>query len=69
MPNRGARVARGRTDDLEQIFELRLRLEPYAVGLAVPRLTEAELDELDDLARRMHGAREARPTARISTGS
>ena len=53
VPNRGARVATWSDDDLEQIFELRLRLEPYAVGLAVPRLTDADLDELDDLARRM----------------
>ena len=46
VPNRGARVAKWSDHDLEQIFELRLRLEPYAVGLAVPRLTNADLDEL-----------------------
>ncbi len=53
VPNRGARVARWSDEDLEQIFELRLRLEPYAVGLAVPRLTDADLDDLGDLAQRM----------------
>lgn len=53
VPNRGARVARWSPEDLQQIFELRLRLEPYAVGLAVPRLTDADLDDLEDLARRM----------------
>jgi len=53
VPNRGARVARWTDDDLQQIFELRLRLEPYAVGLAVPRLSDSDLDELDDLAHRM----------------
>ena len=53
VPNRGARVAKWSDHDLEQIFELRLRLEPYAVGLAVPRLTNADLDELQALARRM----------------
>jgi len=53
VPNRGARVTRWTDDDLEQIFELRLRLEPYAVGLAVPRLSAVDIDELDDLAQRM----------------
>ena len=53
VPNRGARVARWSDEDLEQIFELRLRLEPYAVGRAVPRLTDSDLDDLDDLAHRM----------------
>ncbi len=55
VPNRGARVARWTQEALEQIFELRLRLEPYAVSLAVPRLTDADLDDLDDLAHRMQG--------------
>lgn len=53
IPNRGARVAKWTDQDLEQIFELRLRLEPYAVGLAVPRMTGADLDELDELATRL----------------
>ncbi len=53
VPNRGARVARWTPEDLEQIFELRLRLEPYAVALAVPRLSETDLADLDDLAHRM----------------
>jgi DNA-binding GntR family transcriptional regulator len=55
VPNRGARVARWSDEDLEQIFELRLRLEPYAVGLAIPRLSDSDLDDLDDLAQRMVG--------------
>ena len=55
VPNRGARVARWSDEDLEQIFELRLRLEPYAVGLAVPRLTDSDLDDLENLAQRMVG--------------
>ncbi len=55
VPNRGARVARWSDEDLEQIFELRLRLEPYAVGLAIPRISDSDLDDLDDLAQRMVG--------------
>ena len=53
IPNRGARVVSWSTEDLEQIFEIRLRLEPYAVSLAVPRLTDDDLDELQELARHM----------------
>jgi DNA-binding GntR family transcriptional regulator len=53
QPNRGARVATWTTDELREIFELRLRLEPYAVRQAVPRLTVTQLAELDDLAAAM----------------
>ncbi|MFI7542152.1 GntR family transcriptional regulator [Actinoplanes sp. NPDC049599] len=53
QPNRGARVASWSTDELREIFDLRLRLEPYAVRLAVPKLAAAELDELQELAELM----------------
>jgi DNA-binding GntR family transcriptional regulator len=55
VPNRGARVTRWSDEEVQQIFELRLRLAPYAVGLAVPRLSDSDLDELDELANRMLG--------------
>ena len=35
-PNRGARVASWTSEELREIFEVRLRLEPYAVSQAVP---------------------------------
>jgi DNA-binding GntR family transcriptional regulator len=50
QPNRGARVATWTTDQLREIFDLRLRLEPYAVRQAVPRLSPEQLDDLDELA-------------------
>jgi DNA-binding GntR family transcriptional regulator len=53
QPNRGARVASWSEDQLREIFELRLRLEPYAVRQAVPRLAEDQLAELDELAQTM----------------
>jgi DNA-binding GntR family transcriptional regulator len=53
QPNRGARVATWSTEQLRDIFELRLRLEPYAVRVAVPRLTDDQLSELDELAGTM----------------
>jgi DNA-binding GntR family transcriptional regulator len=52
-PNRGARVTSWTADELREIFEVRLRLEPYAVRQAVPRLTAAQLDELSELAQSM----------------
>ena len=52
-PNRGARVTSWSTAELREIFEVRLRLEPYAVRQAVPRLTGAQLDELSGLAGQM----------------
>jgi DNA-binding GntR family transcriptional regulator len=53
QPNRGARVATWSTAELREIFELRLRLEPYAVRQAVPRLGPEQLDELQELAESM----------------
>lgn len=53
VPNRGARVAAWTTDELREIFELRLAVEPEIVARAVPNLTAEQLEELDDLARSM----------------
>ena len=52
-PNRGARAASWTSQELREIFDLRLRLEPYAVRRAVPRLTAAQLAHLSDLAQVM----------------
>ena len=53
-PNRGARVATWTVAELEGVFELRSVLEPQLTAHAVPNATPADVDELDDLARRMH---------------
>lgn len=53
VPNRGARVAAWTTDQLREIFELRLAVEPVVVARAVPRVDAADLDRLGELARRM----------------
>lgn len=55
-PNRGARAASWTAQELREIFDLRLRLEPYAVRRAVPRLTVAQLEHLSDLAQIMLAA-------------
>ncbi|GAB2601184.1 GntR family transcriptional regulator [Paractinoplanes abujensis] len=53
QPNRGARVATWSSEQLREIFELRLRLEPYAVRQAVPNLGDEQIAELDELAAEM----------------
>lgn len=53
-PNRGARVVTWTVAELEGVFDLRSVLEPQLTAHAVPNATPADVDELDDLARRMH---------------
>ena len=52
-PNRGARVATWSRSEIEQIFDLRSALEPRLTGLAVRTATVGDVEELDELARRM----------------
>ena len=52
-PNRGARVATWTVAELEGVFDLRISLEPQLTGFAVPNASAADVEELEDLARRM----------------
>ncbi len=52
-PNRGARVATWTRAEIEGIFELRSALEPRLTALAVGAASDADIEELEDLARRM----------------
>lgn len=51
VPRVGYIVAGVSLRDFDEIFSLRLNLEPLGVELAVPRLTEADLDRLEGFAR------------------
>ncbi|TFV86712.1 GntR family transcriptional regulator [Blastococcus sp. CT_GayMR20] len=53
VPNRGARVATWTVAELEGVFDLRSAIEPQLTGYAVPNVTPADVEELDDLAHRM----------------
>ncbi|QOC92316.1 GntR family transcriptional regulator [Micromonospora craniellae] len=60
QPNRGARVAEWSLSDLQDIYEIRARLESYGAALAARRIDADVLDRLDvlcdqmeELARRM----------------
>src|SRR3954449_8308158 len=52
-PNRGARVATWTVAELEGVFDLRMSLEPQLTGSAVAHAGPADVDALDELARRM----------------
>jgi DNA-binding GntR family transcriptional regulator len=51
--NRGAQVASFSAADIDALFDVRSRLEPRAVALAVPRLSDEDLAELTDWSREM----------------
>ena len=50
-PHRGATVSLLTAEDVRDIFEVRINLEVMATRLAVPRMRERDLAELDRLAR------------------
>lgn len=56
-PNRGATVRALTLGDIEEIFEMRAVLEGLAVRLAVARLDDRALAEIDELLERMERSR------------
>jgi DNA-binding GntR family transcriptional regulator len=48
IPQRGYRVSPVSDDDLEDVYRLRIVLDPMATGLAVPRMTQTEHAELGE---------------------
>ena len=48
-PHRGFTVTRLSIDEIEEVYELRTVLEGHAVRMAIPLLTESDLDELGKL--------------------
>lgn len=53
-PNQGAAVNAFSADDLDEIFEIRALLEPYAAARATPLITTEAIRELESLAERQH---------------
>lgn len=53
IPNRGAFVTDWTETDFEEVYALRIRLEPLASNLAAGRFAAAELDRLDEIATTM----------------
>ena len=55
-PNRGIRVTQVDYPEVEEIYLMRMALEPLAVRYAVPKLTSEDLSLLEDLQERMRRA-------------
>jgi DNA-binding GntR family transcriptional regulator len=53
QPNRGARVAEWSFTDLQEIYEIRARLESYGAALAATRIDASQLPRLDQLCDQM----------------
>lgn len=64
--HRGSFVTTMSREDIENAFDVRLRLEPFAAGLASQRMTEANFEQLEDLLEKTGQARERRDFAGIS---
>jgi DNA-binding GntR family transcriptional regulator len=58
-PYRGARVTSLTAREVEETYFIRSHLESIATGLAAERISDEELDELDELMERMRAAVEA----------
>ena len=56
MPRRGFTVTELDADDIEEVYDLRVLLESHAVRLAVPLLTDEDLQILEELYARMVAA-------------
>lgn len=54
MPQHGAAVAPLTVREVRELFEIRLELEPMAVGKSVSSLTDAQLSEIRSLLARNH---------------
>jgi DNA-binding GntR family transcriptional regulator len=55
-PHRGFTVTALDADDVEEVYDLRILLESDAVRLALPLLTDDDLEELEELFRVMQAA-------------
>lgn len=53
QPNRGARVAEWSLADLQEIYEIRARLESYAAALAASRIDQDCLPQMEQLCDQM----------------
>lgn len=55
-PHRGFTVTHLDADEVEEVYDLRILLESHAVRLALPLLTDEDLDELEELFERVRTA-------------
>jgi DNA-binding GntR family transcriptional regulator len=65
LPNRGVRVVELDAPDAEQVYRIRGELEPLAVELGGPKLSQSSLDDLAGVLASMHRAAEHRRLDRV----
>ena len=56
-PHRGFTVTAIDADDVEEVYELRILLESYAIRLSLPLVTEEDLEELEAIYAQMTNAK------------
>jgi DNA-binding GntR family transcriptional regulator len=56
VPHRGFTVTHLDADEVEEVYDLRILLESHAVRLALPLLTDEDLDDLEELFDRVRTA-------------
>jgi DNA-binding GntR family transcriptional regulator len=64
-PHRGFTVTALDADDVEEVYDLRILLESHAVRLALPVITDEDLDDLEVLFQAMQAA--ATPDEQLAT--
>jgi DNA-binding GntR family transcriptional regulator len=65
LPNRGVRVVELDAPDAEQVYRIRGELEPLAVELGGPKLTQSSLDDMAGVLASMRRAAEHRRLDRV----
>jgi DNA-binding GntR family transcriptional regulator len=56
VPHKGAYVAQLSVEEVQETFEIRLRLEPWLFSQAIPHITDAEIDKAEALVNEMDQA-------------
>jgi DNA-binding GntR family transcriptional regulator len=56
VPHKGAYVAELSIEEVQETFEIRLRLEPWLFSQAIPHITEGEIARAENLVTEMDGA-------------
>src|ERR1700754_1023243 len=59
VPHKGAYVCELSIDEVEESFDIRLRLEPWLFSEAIARITDAEIGKAEKLVKEMDKANEA----------
>jgi DNA-binding GntR family transcriptional regulator len=59
VPHKGAYVSMVSQEEVQELFDLRLRLEPWLFEQAVLRITEADLDQAASIAETMNNVSDA----------